>query len=103
MFSPQRKQDIVTETVGEWIAARAGMKYLVLTVMHHNGFCLSQKCGLYFSLPDWSIPAFVSGPRQTPSGTALLEAVGDWMKINSGSVKETPATRLIRKRFPYGS
>ena len=50
MFSPQRKQDIVTETVGEWIAARAGMKYLVLTVMHHNEFCLSQMRTLFQSV-----------------------------------------------------
>ena len=78
-------------------AVRAGMEYMVLTCKHHDGFCLFDtktternavqrgpkrdlvapfvaacrkyglKCGLYFSLPDWSDPAFFSGPKHTPA------------------------------------
>lgn len=79
-----------------YYAKRAGMAYMILTAKHHDGFCLFDtktternalmrgpkrdliapfvtacrkyklKCGLYYSLPDWSIPAFYTGPKLTP-------------------------------------
>lgn len=85
---------------GAWarIARDAGMKYMVLTAKHHEGFCLFdtehstltsartaarrdfvadyvKACrdeglmvGLYFSVKDWSIPAFFRGPEADPDG-----------------------------------
>lgn len=79
----------------EWVAmARdAGMRYMVLTSKHHDGFCLFQskvskftsveaaakhdfvaeyaeacrragmRVGIYYSLADWSWPVYFSGPQ----------------------------------------
>ena len=84
----------------EWaqLAKIAGMRYMVLTTKHHDGFCLFDtattnrnavkqgpkrdlvkeyveacrrhglKVGLYFSLPDWSHTAFFEGPEVNPDG-----------------------------------
>jgi alpha-L-fucosidase len=83
-------------------AKEAGMEYMVLTAKHHDGFCLFEtittkrnvtchgpkrdllreylnacrkyglKCGVYFSLPDWSVPAFFNGPQKDPAGWATF-------------------------------
>jgi alpha-L-fucosidase len=80
------------------IARDAGMKYMVLTAKHHDGFCLFdsehtaftsartaagrdfvaeyvQACreaglmvGLYFTVKDWSLPAYFRGPEADPAG-----------------------------------
>lgn len=80
------------------IAKQTGMEYMVLTCKHHDGFCLFDtetternavqqgpkrdlvksyvkacrkyglKCGIYFSLPDWTVPAFFNGPVNDPEG-----------------------------------
>lgn len=82
--------------VWAYYAKLAGMTYMTLTVKHHDGFCLFDtkttdrnavkrgphrdlvrpfveacrkyglKCGLYFSLPDWSQKAFFQGPQLAP-------------------------------------
>lgn len=93
----------------EWarLAREAGMRYMVFTTKHHDGFCLFDtkttnrnavcqgpkrdlvkeyiaacrnhglKVGLYFSLPDWSIPAFNQGPgKASPENwNAFIELV----------------------------
>ena len=88
----------------EWaqLAKLAGMRYMVLTTKHHDGFCLFDtattnrnavkqgpkrdlvkeyveacrrhglKVGLYFSLPDWSIQAFNDGPEEAPGAWAAF-------------------------------
>ncbi len=84
----------------EWaaLAKEAGMKYMVLTSKHHDGFALFDskvsdftsvrtaarrdlvaeyvkacrraglKVGFYFSLPDWQWPAFFNGREKDPAG-----------------------------------
>jgi len=84
----------------EWVktAKEAGMKYLVLTTRHHDGFCLfdskvssftsvrraagrdfikeyvdacrreGMKIGFYYSLLDWRMPVAYEGPEKNPSG-----------------------------------
>jgi len=80
------------------VAKNAGMRYAVLTTRHHDGFCLwnskltdytsaaqparrdfvaeyvrafrraGLKVGLYYSLADWRIPAYWTGPAVDPAG-----------------------------------
>ena len=98
----------------EWVALAkaAGMKYMVLTTKHHDGFALfdSQvsdftsvktaaqrdlvaeyaracrkgglKVGFYFSLPDWQCPAFFRGPDRDPTGWA------EYLAYVHGQVRE---------------
>ena len=90
----------------EWVALaqEAGMKYVVLTTRHHDGYSLfdsqvsdftsvktrpgrdlvaefvqacrkaRMKIGLYYSLVDWRCPAFFYGPDQDPKGWKELVA-----------------------------
>jgi len=91
-FNPQRYQP------EEWVklAKSAGMKYIVLTTRHHDGFALfdskvsdftapktaagrdlvapfvaacrkhDMRVGLYYSLLDWRHKAYFQGPRKNP-------------------------------------
>ncbi len=84
----------------EWVtlAQEAGMKYMVLTTRHHDGFSLfdsevseftapktaakrdliaeyveacrkkDMRIGFYYSLLDWRYPAYFSGPEKDPEG-----------------------------------
>jgi len=84
------------------LAQEAGMKYMVLTTRHHDGFSLFdsevsdftapktaakrdlvaeyvEACrkrgmgiGFYYSLLDWRYPAYFSGPEKDPKGWAKL-------------------------------
>ncbi len=88
----------------EWaaLAREAGMKYMVMTAKHHDGFCLFdskytdftsvktiagrdliaefvEACrdeglgvGIYFSVKDWSFPAYFNGPENDPEGWEQL-------------------------------
>lgn len=88
----------------EWVglAKEAGMKYMVLTSRHHDGFSLfdsqvsdftapktaakrdliteyvkacrkaGMKIGFYYSLLDWRWPAYFAGPKNDPEGFAKL-------------------------------
>lgn len=97
-FIPQFKAERYDPEKWAILAKEAGMKYMVLTTKHHDGYCLFNtsttnlnsvrngpekdlvaqyveackkhqlKVGLYFSLPDWSIPAFFDGPDNNPEG-----------------------------------
>lgn len=92
-FRPKEK------VVEQWVrlARKSGMKYMVLTARHHDGFCLFgtttddnnsvqavgrdivgeyvRAChkygigiGLYYSVADWNDNRFISGPKQDPVG-----------------------------------
>ena len=86
--------------VESWVklARDAGMKYMVLTTRHHDGFCLfdsevsdftsvktaakrdffaeyveacrkfGMRVGLYYSLLDWRFPGYFRGPEKDPEG-----------------------------------
>ena len=71
--------------IDEWIALAqtAGMKYVVLTTRHHEGFWLGDDfireyttkvraaglgVGVYYSVADWSDPGYRDGPRRNPDG-----------------------------------
>lgn len=86
------------------LAREAGMRYMVLTAKHHDGFCLFDSkqtnfssvktaarrdlvaeyvaacreeglgVGLYFTLKDWTFPAYFRGPDADPSGWAEMVA-----------------------------
>ncbi len=86
--------------VESWVklAKEAGMKYMVLTTRHHDGFCLfdskvsdfssvktaakrdffaeyvracrkfGMRVGFYYSLLDWRFPGYFRGPEKDPQG-----------------------------------
>ena len=88
----------------EWVALAksAGMRYIVLTTRHHDGYSLFDskvsdftsaktrpgrdlvgefvracrrggiKIGFYYSLLDWRFPAYFAGPEEDPCGWAEL-------------------------------
>lgn len=84
------------------LAREAGMNYMVFTAKHHDGFCLFDSqytdftsvktaakrdfvaeyvdacrseglaVGIYFSVKDWTFPAYFKGPENDPKGWELL-------------------------------
>ncbi len=92
------------------LAAEAGMKYMVLTTRHHDGFCLYDsaasdftavktaarrdfvaeyaracrraglKVGFYYSLLDWRFPGYWDARRERASAQAMVRQVHDQMR-----------------------
>jgi len=84
------------------LAKKAGMKYMVFTTRHHEGFCLFDskasdftsvktragkdfvaeyvkaarraglKVGFYYSLLDWRFPGYFEGPKKNPESFAAM-------------------------------
>ena len=100
LFNPTRfDADAWAET-----ARNTGMKYMVLTTRHHDGFCLFDsavsdftsvrtrarrdfvaeyaeaarraglKVGFYYSLLDWRWPEYFKGPKKDPQGWERFRA-----------------------------
>ncbi len=125
----------------EWaqLAKKAGMRYMVLTTKHHDGFCLFDtattgrnavkqgpkrdlikeyveacrkyglKAGLYFSIPDWSLPEYMDGPDRNPGGwekyvlllhEQLRELCTNYGKIDLLWYDEICGHKDVRKIFP---
>lgn len=104
----------------EWcsLAKKAGIKYMVLTTRHHDGFCLwntkttdysvmnygpkrdlvkeyveaarkaGLKIGFYFSVADWTHPDYFSFERDWPSGFRSDAARERFVEYYQSQVKE---------------
>jgi alpha-L-fucosidase len=96
-YAPKFKAEKYDPDFWACLAKEAGMRYMVLTTKHHDGYCLFRtkttkfnstevgpksdligryvkacrkhglKVGLYFSLPDWSWPVWYKGPDRCPA------------------------------------
>ena len=94
------------------LACGAGMRYMVMTTKHHDGFCLFDtrttdfcstktaagrdfvreyvdacrrhglKVGLYFSVKDWQYPGYFRGPEKDPEGWA------EFMRVYEAQLRE---------------